>query len=369
MQDAPKCDLDLSALRALSALRDLASFTRVGEKVNLSSSAVFCQIRQLEDQLSDKLYERNGKWLRLTATGRLLTEHAEKIIGMHDAALGALRPDGSAKRELVRVGCGPHGSVEIVPYLLQALIQQQPRAEFRMISADDNSLLDDLRSGLLDAVFMSLPGQPNELGDLEQAPLWSYEFVLVLPSAASGLYPSPTLPGLRHAPFILYRRPMVIDSAFRQLAKDLQFEPNVVMENDEADSIKELVRLGLGISFLPYWHVADEARRRTLRILRPPEAQCYNYGLLYRRSAYEAGMLSRFLKVASEWKKWWPLAKHVSPPIAPQAVLASPQRSAARGRGRCGSTMTATEPPHGCERSDSASVPSCPSEARRERIP
>ncbi len=55
MRNAPKCDLDLSALRALIALGDLASFTRVAEKVNLSSSAVFCQIRQLEDQLSDKL--------------------------------------------------------------------------------------------------------------------------------------------------------------------------------------------------------------------------------------------------------------------------------------------------------------------------
>jgi DNA-binding transcriptional LysR family regulator len=334
MQDAPQCDLDLSALRALIVLREFASFTRVAEKVNLSSSAVFCQIRQLEDQLSEKLYERNGKWLRLTPTGKLLTEQAEKIIAMHDEALGALRPDGSAKREFVRVGCGPHGSVEIVPYLLQALIQQQPRAEFRMIRADDNSLLEDLRSGLLDAVFMSLPAQPNGVDDLQQVPLWSYELVLVLPPATSGLFPLPALPILRDAPFILYRRPMVIDSAYQELAKDLQFEPNVVMENDEADSIKELIRLGLGISFLPYWHVADEARKGALRILRPPVRQFYNYGLLHRRSNYEVGMLSRFLKVAGEWRQWWPLAKYVSPPLSVQVAPVVLQKRAARGKGR-----------------------------------
>jgi DNA-binding transcriptional LysR family regulator len=326
MQDAPKCDLDLSALRALIVLRDFASFAQVAEKVNLSPSAVFCQIRQLEDQLSQKLYERNGKWLRLTPSGTLLIEHAQKIIGMHDAALGALRPDGSAKRQLIRVGCGPHGSVEIVPHLLQALIQQQPRAEFQMISADDNSLLEDLRAGLLDAVFMSLPDQPNDIGDLEQAPLWSYELVLVLPPISSGLFLSPTLPGLRGAPFIHYRRPMVIDSAHQQLAKDLKFEPNVVMENDQADSIKQLVRLGLGISFLPYWHVAEEARKGTLRILRTPLPQFYNYGLLHRRSKYEAGMLSRFLKVAVAWRQWWPLATHVSPPLAVRVASAIPQK-------------------------------------------
>jgi DNA-binding transcriptional LysR family regulator len=333
MQDAPKCDLDLSALRALIVLRELASFTRVAEKVNLSSSAVFCQIRQLEDQLSERLYERNGKWLRLTQTGRLLTEHAENIIGIHDTALDALRPDGSDKRELVRVGCGPHGSVEIVPYLLQALIQQQPRSEFRMISADDNSLLDDLRSGLLDAVFMSLPAQPNDLDGLEQEALWSYEFVLVRPPVSSGLFLSPTLAGLRDAPFILYRRPMVIDLAYQQLTRDLHFEANVIMENDEADSIKELVRLGLGISYLPYWHVAEEAGKSTLRILRPPVFQSYNYGVLYRRSQYEAGMLSRFLEVAAGWRQWWPLAKHVSPPLLVEAAPAVLRKRARRGKG------------------------------------
>jgi DNA-binding transcriptional LysR family regulator len=332
MQKARKCDLDLSALRALIALGDLASFTRVAQKVNLSSSAVFCQIRQLEDQLSDKLYERNGKWLRLTPTGRLLTEYAEKILGVHDAALGSLRPDGSEKRELIRVGCGPHGSVQIVPYLLQVLIRQQPRAEFRMISADDNSLLDDLRSGLLDSVFMSLPHQANEVGDLERKPLWSYEFVLVLPPTSSGLFPSPALSGLRDAPFIAYKRPMVIDAAHQQLAGDLGFDLNVVMENDEADSIKELVRMGLGISFLPHWHVASEAHKGALRILHPPRRQCYNYGLLYRRSEHQAELLTRFLNVAAQWKTWWPLAKYVQPPFATQAAPAKAQNSTGSGK-------------------------------------
>lgn len=300
-------------MRALIALRDFASFPRVAEKVNLSSSAVFYQIRQLEEQLNAKLYERAGKWLRLTPAGRSLSEHAEKIIGMHDAALEALHPNGSAKRELVRIGCGPHGSVAIVPFFLHTFIRQEPRAEFRMISGDDNSLLEDLRWGFLDAVFMSLPGHPNDLGGIEQYPLWSYEFVLVLPPLSSGLYRSSTFPDLRRAPFILYRRPIVIDSAYRQLTIDLQFQPNVVMENDEPDSIKELVRLGLGISFLAYWQVADDVRKGALRILRMPQPRLYNYGVLYRRSAYEARVLSRFLKVAARWRQWWPLAKHVSP--------------------------------------------------------
>jgi DNA-binding transcriptional LysR family regulator len=330
MHAGSKCNMDLSPLRALMALRDLGCFARVAERVHLSTSAVFCQIRQLEVQLGQKLYERKGKWLLLTATGRLLADYAEKIVYLHDSALSALKPGGPAKRELVRVGCGPHASVEIVPHLLHALVKRYPTIGFRMTSADEISLIDDLRSGLLDAVLMSLPARPNQAREFEQLHLWRYELVLVFPPSASGLYPKPGLEDLRTAPFIRYRRPVVIDAAQQQLCRDLGFELDDVMENDEADSIKELVRLGLGLSFLALWSVASEESRGTLRIVRPLRPQVYDFGLLYRKSQYEANMLSSLLKVAAQWRQWWPHAKYVLPPdpwvgIQPEELRGRPQ--------------------------------------------
>src|ERR1035437_326837 len=133
------CNMDISALRALVALREHSSFARVSERVNLSSSAVFCQIRQLEDQLGQKLYERRGRTLQLTESGGILANFAEKIIYMHDSALNVLKSNGTGLRELVRLGCGPRGSVDIVPNLVQALAKQHPQIEIRMTSADDNT--------------------------------------------------------------------------------------------------------------------------------------------------------------------------------------------------------------------------------------
>ena len=156
-----KCNMDISALRALVALREHASFARVSEQMNLSSSAVFCQIRQLEDQLRLKLYERHGKALDLTVIGNSLAKFAEEIVHMHDFALNALKPNGTSSRELVRLGCGPNGSVEIVPYFMQALVKRSPGTEIRMISADDNSMLHDLHSGLIDVLLMSLPAETS----------------------------------------------------------------------------------------------------------------------------------------------------------------------------------------------------------------
>jgi DNA-binding transcriptional LysR family regulator len=309
-----KCDMDISALRALVALREHASFARVSERVNLSSSAVFCQIRQLEDQLGQKLYERHGKTLQLTASGGLLANFADKIVYMHDAALHAFKSNGTTMRELVRLGCGPRGSVEIVPYLVQALVKQYPQTEIRMTSADDNTLLNDLRSGLLDALLMSLPA---EAPGLELKHLWTYELVLVFPPLDSGLFKNPQINDLRTVPFILYRRPVLLDEAYQQLCRDLGFEPNVVTESDEPESIKELVKLGLGVSFLPLWQVAEEVGKGKVRIVRLPKPHLYKYGLLYRKSDRQANALLGLIAVASQWKQWWPLAKHV---LLPQSL-------------------------------------------------
>ena len=50
--------MELAHLGRSVALRELASLARAGDRLHLSPSAVFCQIRQLEDELGQKLYER-----------------------------------------------------------------------------------------------------------------------------------------------------------------------------------------------------------------------------------------------------------------------------------------------------------------------
>jgi DNA-binding transcriptional LysR family regulator len=304
--------MEFSQLRAILALRELASLAKAGERLHLSPSAVFCQIRQLEDELGQKLYERIGNRLRLTKTGEMLAQHAAKLLSTHDAAINALKEQSTSRRELLRIGCGPHSSQRVIPHLLREFLRQHPATEVRLTTAGDQSLLGDARMGLLDAIFMSLPVSD---GDLCEEPLWSYEMVFVLPPAKLGMLPKAIIADLRQAPFIMYRRAVVIDAAYQQLCRDLGFEMNVVMENDEQDSIKELVKLGLGITFLPLWSVAEEKQKGALRILRVPQPQFHNYGVLYRKADYYPKVLSSLLEVAHQWDTWWPVAKHVSQPL------------------------------------------------------
>ena len=114
-------------------------------------------------------------------------------------------------------------------------------------------------------------------------------------------------------PFILFRRPVVVDRAIEKLFAGTGCSPRVVMENDDPASITELVKLGIGFSALPLWSVGEDWKRDEVAILRGPEPSFHEYGLLYRSSSYSAAPLTELRRVASAWREWWPLSEFVSP--------------------------------------------------------
>jgi DNA-binding transcriptional LysR family regulator len=304
--------MEISQLRALLAVKESASLTLAGKRLGLSTSAIFCQFRQLEQEIGKKLYHQIGKKLRLTDAGELLLRDAIRIVEMHDSAVSSVKEATGLQRRLVRIGCGPHSSVKIVPHLLRALLAAHPNTDVRLITSDDSALLHDLRIGILDAVFLSLPVGDAEL--TEEA-LWSYEMVLVMPPGFSKGKTSSSQLKKSNLPFILLRRLVVTDLAFQQFCHDFDFEPDVVVENSQPDSIKQMVRLGLGMSVLPEWSVVDEQRKRVLAISRLKSRFLHNYGVLSRRSGYRPQALDDLLTVSRKWREWWPLAGHVHDPI------------------------------------------------------
>ena len=312
--------LELAHLKALIGIGELANFRRAGEQLHLSPPAVFEQVRQLERDVGVKLYERAGRKLVLTEAGALLLSYARRILREHDEALTALEELNGARRGLLRLGCGPHISVAVVPHLLRAFLARHPGIEVRLVTGNDNSLFDDIRSGRVDVLMMNLPVEDPAL---EEVGLWRYEMVFIAaPDAPVTGDPS----DLARQPFILYQRAYLIEEAIRRFCVDVGFEPNVVMQNDQADSIKELVKLGLGVALLPLWSVSDDVRRGTLRLVRLPDRHMFSVtGLVYRKSPHVPAALRAFVDVAHGWHEWLPRAGDVHAISEPLSSAAAAQ--------------------------------------------
>ena len=298
--------MELSNLRALVALSELGTFANAGERLHLSAPAVFDQIRKLEMEAGEKLYERAGRKLRITQTGQLLIEYARRMLQEHDAALEALKDVRSVSRGVVRFGCGPHMSVSVIPHLFRAYLASYPNVEIRLITGDDHLLFDRLRTGAIDLLMMNLP-----VDDLafESIPLWKYEMVLVV-SPGDPCANDPAM--LAGRPFIMYQRAYLVEAAIQRFCIEAGFQPRIVMQIDQADSIKELIKLGLGISLLPVWSVSEEVKLGTLRVVRLPNRKLINEtGITYRKTQHVPAAVRALCEVAKNWKSWLPTAGDV----------------------------------------------------------
>ncbi len=300
--------LELAHLKALVAVDESGSLTRAGEELHLSPPAVFEQLKQLEDNSRQKLYERAGRRLVLTEAGALLVSYARRILREHDEALIALTELSGVERGLLRFGCGPHISVAIVPHLLRKFLAKYPGVEVRMVTGNDHSLFHDLRTGKVDILLMNLPVEDDALEDVG---LWRYELVFV---AAPNHPATGRAQDLAKQPFILYQRAVIIEEAIQRFCVQAGFRPNIVMQIDQADAIKELVKLGLGISLLPVWSVSEEVRRGAMRIIRVRNKRLFaDTGLVYRKSAHLPAALRALIEVAHLWQEWLPMADSVRP--------------------------------------------------------
>lgn len=310
--------MELSQLRALVALGELASFSKAAEVLHLTPPAVFSQIRHLEEEIGAKLYERVGNRLELTAHGKRLVERAKEIVRIHDESLAELREFQGDSGAVLRLGCGPHSSVHIMPYLLRVLLEARPGIEVRLVTGGDELLVNGVRSGLLDAILMHLP---LDKVDLEEHPLFAYEMVFVVASAGRTRGRRTELGRLADLPFIRWRRPVLVDSALEKLRCEADLEPQTVIEHDNPGSILEMVKLGIGFSALPLYAVGRDADAGRVRLLRSRSRQAHVVGFAYRKPGTRRRILEDLLAVADQWPQWWPLAKYVFPaPCAPPAT-------------------------------------------------
>src|SRR5579885_1712721 len=107
--------MDFDQLVTFMEVAKLGSFSRAGQKVFRSQSAVSAQIRQLEQEYGDKLLDRSGQDVRLAPAGRVLFNYAEKLIGMREESLLAVADQGVTARGTLLIGANEATCLYVLP--------------------------------------------------------------------------------------------------------------------------------------------------------------------------------------------------------------------------------------------------------------
>src|SRR5690606_33936403 len=143
----------LKQLNALYITANAGSVTEAARILHVTQPTVTLQIKQLEEAAGLPLFEKAGRGIALTEAGRILTQHASKIIAQwHDASqeLEALR---TKVKQTLRIG-----AIQTVEYLLPPLLiafsEQDPNAKIDLRIGAKDELLKLLRERSVDMVIL-----------------------------------------------------------------------------------------------------------------------------------------------------------------------------------------------------------------------
>lgn len=164
--------LDSDLLRTFIAIADAGSVTNGAVRIHRSQSAASIQIKRLETVLGQPVFERHGRGVVLTETGRHLLTVARDVTARLDGALRKITSDKLSGK--LRLGLpDDHGRARLAQ-IVGAFAQSHPLVELEVTCALSTSFPDDLSKGYLDlAVYEVEAPSPQEEVLFEDPTCWA----------------------------------------------------------------------------------------------------------------------------------------------------------------------------------------------------
>ncbi len=141
------------------AIADLGQLHRAARKVGRSQPALSKCIHRLEDELGAKLFEREGRAIRLTAVGEALLASSRGILRTMQEAVREIEELTVGEAGHIRIGSGPTTAEWLLPGLFSRLLALSPALTFKVTTGVGSMLRQSLRDGNLDVVIGPLLGQ------------------------------------------------------------------------------------------------------------------------------------------------------------------------------------------------------------------
>lgn len=152
--------LDIGAVKAFVLAADMQSFTRAGETLGITQSAVSLKLRRLEEQLGRRLLERTPRHVRLSVEGEAFLGAARDLIATHDAALAAFEKE---QRRLV-VGINHLLVGGELPSLLRRIRDLDAGLRVEMRIGATRELMLAYEQGEIDAALVLRPDDRRKQG-------------------------------------------------------------------------------------------------------------------------------------------------------------------------------------------------------------
>lgn len=257
--------INLNHFRIFYYAAKSGSFTDAAEKLFITQPAVTAQIRAFEEACNLKLFKKKGRNVHLTDEGKELYAYARRIFEYEQEVEDAIDKMHRLKRGVLRIGTTKTYARYFMPYFMTSYLKEYP--DIRVFLNEGSSM--EMIQGLLDLnVEIAVIAKAGENPAVSFHPFSQEELMPILaPGHRLASRGSVNFIELAGEPIIMKD----IGSGTRVRVNDLFARygrtPNILMETNNVEFIKELVRRGEGFSFLVKAAVTSEIKEGKLATL------------------------------------------------------------------------------------------------------
>jgi DNA-binding transcriptional LysR family regulator len=276
--------------KVFETIVDTGSFTKAGDKLSLTQSAISHAIKGLEVELGLNLLNRGRSGISLTSEGERIIHYVREILNLSELMKQEAGNLNGLEVGSIRIGTFPSVSAHLLPAIIEKFQTNYPAIKVEFYEGGYNELMQMLSLGVIDVSFST----SETSGNFDFIPLFDDHLKVILPknhqlSNKKVL----SIHNIANEPFIMPKAGC--DELIKELFKKNKLQPKVYCEIADNQTIISMVQRNLGISIVPDMILS---REKELNIFQLEEESFRTIGLAVSSIERTSPAVSAFINLA-----------------------------------------------------------------------
>ncbi|WP_286182149.1 LysR family transcriptional regulator [Rhizobium sp. ICMP 5592] len=248
--------LSLRQFQQFLAVAETMSFRRAAERLNMAQPPLTAAIRQMEETIGVRLFERTNRITGLTAAGEVLREEAQRTIAQAERAVTLARRAGTGEIGSLRIGFVASAVRRLLPILIAAFREQHPAVVLELEEVPTARQIAAILDDRMDVGIVALPLPSDVEHRITVQTMVKSRLVAAIPARhplANAIDTPLALAALADQPWILFPagEGPGLHSTILHACAEAGFTPRVAQRAVQMETIIGLVAAGLGVALVP----------------------------------------------------------------------------------------------------------------------
>ena len=284
--------MTLNQLLYFQAVARTENFRAAAEELYISQPSLSRSIDSLEKELGVTFFERTGRGIVLTKSGRLFQEYVDRILEECDIAAYKMK-ELSSSGGRIDIGYVFPLANYYIPHKVRTFLDlpENRNTTFGFTQNRTSHIIREIKKGLIDVGFCAYAEGEEAL---EFTPILKQEMVIITPlDHPLAQQETVSVKILEEYPVIGYDRYSGLGGYTNRLYRDLGIKPLILCECSDENAIQAMVREDFGIALVAE---VDMLNRDEIKILRLSDADLTHYvNMVWLRNHYQMPAVKRFI--------------------------------------------------------------------------